>query len=356
MWLLNPAVLIALIPFTSKLVSAAALPNSDGVTSQAIERRDNTNVFIDISAPFNRNDVLASIDGFLKGTPASRRGGVQVAWMPWGKVPAPVKPRATKPHKDTDPVIRVSLKVHVNTPSWCLAVDGSIIYYIFLDNSEFRMKGVVDSWDTLTDLVSACSSSVNDQLRKMVPTKYDDVKNIVNEGLTLLTPNEHFGTYSFLPAWTGSVNDKGPVKLVLERDTIVSRWSDLCMDVQGGSTANGALIQQWECNETNAQKFDKTPVADGYFLIRNRGSGRCLAVSDAGTQNGALIGQYDCDSSNQNQHWRSTDPGGNSVGAKWLINRHSGKCVEVPGWATTKGTLLAQLDCVSGWKHFWYNV
>jgi hypothetical protein len=303
------------------------------------------NVVVDLNADFNRPEVLSLIDSNLpSGT--SRTSGVQLSWMPWGKVPGPVKPRATKTHRDTDPVIQVSVRVHVNTPSWCLAVDGGIVYYVFPDNSEFLIKGVVDSWDTMTDNISACSGGVNDQLRKLVPTKISLIQGLVDFRLSQL-PNQHFGSYFLL---------NNPVRLVLDQDTIVSRWSDLCMDVKGASTANGALIQQWDCNESNTQKYDKIPVVDGYFMIRNRNSGKCIAISGGGTENGALIAQYDCNTADLNHHWRSTDPGGNSVGAKWLINRRSGKCLEVPAWSTTPGTLLGQLDCVGGWKHNWYNV
>src|SRR5947207_5798974 len=112
------------------------------------------NVVIDLNADFNRPEVLQQINNILpSGT--SRTSGVQLTWMPWGQVPGPVKPRATKPHLDTDPVIQASIRIHVNTPRWCLAVDGSIIYYLFPDNSGFRFKGLVDSWDTLTDNISA---------------------------------------------------------------------------------------------------------------------------------------------------------------------------------------------------------
>lgn len=246
------------------------------------------NAVLDLSADFNSPAVLKLIDdpdhhgqGLPRGT--RRTSPIQLAWMPWEQVPGPVKSRATKPHGAHDPVIWISMRIHVNTPWWCLAVDGSIIYYLFLDNSEFHLKGLVDSWDTLTDSISACSGGVNDQLRTMVPSKIALVQSLVDIRLSQLPSNEHFGSYQLLPPWTGSINDKDPVKLVLERDTIVSRWNDLCMDVKGASTANGALIQQWECNHTGAQKYDKILVNEGYFMIRNRNSGKCIGISESRT-------------------------------------------------------------------------
>jgi len=306
-------------------------------------------VVLDLNAEFNSQGVLERIDGLLKLQEGiSRTSGVQVAWMPWGQAPRPVKQRAAKPHPDTAPVIRVSVWIHVNTPMWCLAVDGSIHYYIFLDNTKSRIEGVVDGWDTQTDNISACSGGVNDRLRNLVPENAYLVQLLIGIRLSPpQLPDRHYGSYYLL---------HDHVRLVLEEDTIVSRWNDLCMDVRGGDTANGALIQQWECNQSAAQKYYKIMVGDGYFMILNGRSGKCVAISEGATGNDALIAQYDCNSADLNHQWRSTDPGGNTIGAKWLINRNSGKCVAVPAWSGTPGTLLTQEDCVGGWKHYWYNV
>ena len=35
----------------------------------------------------------------------------------------------------------------------------------------------------------------------------------------------------------------------------VARHSGRCLDVPGSSTANGARLQQWDCNGTGAQSF-----------------------------------------------------------------------------------------------------
>lgn len=190
-------------------IVAAAIALSLGPGSSTVA----ATVVDDLTADFNNPLVLSLIDQKLPSG-VSRTSGIQLAWMPWGQVPGPVKPRATKPHGANDPVIRISMRVHVNTPWWCLAVDGSIIYYLFPDNTGFQFKGLVDSWDTLTDLISACSSGVNDQLRKAVPTKIPLIQSLVDFRLSQL-PNQHFSSFQLLPPWTGSVNDKDHVMLVL---------------------------------------------------------------------------------------------------------------------------------------------
>jgi hypothetical protein len=132
--------------------------------------------------------------------------------------------------------------------------------------------------------------------------------------------------------------------------TIVSRWSSKCMDMWGVNS----LAQQWDCNGSPAQLFAKLYVSgNDDFLLQNQGNGDCLLV---GPENGALIDHAACNYGDVRQHWKAVDPGANSTGAKWLINLNSNKCVEVPGWSTQKGVLLAQSDCVLGWKQYWFGL
>ncbi|REH39445.1 ricin-type beta-trefoil lectin protein [Kutzneria buriramensis] len=131
---------------------------------------------------------------------------------------------------------------------------------------------------------------------------------------------------------------------------IVSRWSSKCMDMWGVNS----LAQQWDCNSSPAQLFTKLQVSgDDDFLLQNQGNGDCLLT---GLENGALIEHSSCNYGDSRQHWKTFDPGANSTGAKWLINLDSNRCVEVPGWATQKGVLLAQSDCVLGWKQYWFGL
>jgi|SRR2546423_2593651 len=190
-------------------IVAVAIALSLGPSSSTVAAA----VVDDLTADFNNPLVLSLIDQNLPSG-IKRTSGIQLAWMPWGFAPGPVKSRATKPHSVTDPVIRISIRVHVNTPWWCLAVDGSVIYYLFPDNTGFHFKGLVDSWDTLTDLISACSGGVNDQMRKVVPAKIPLIQSMVDFRLSQL-PNQHFSSYYLLPPWTGSVNDNDHVTLVL---------------------------------------------------------------------------------------------------------------------------------------------
>jgi hypothetical protein len=59
----------------------------------------------------------------------------------------------------------------------------------------------------------------------------------------------------------------------------IQHWGDGCVDVGGGATNPGALVQIWSCNGTAAQQWQFIPVntARGLFYsVRNPVSGLCL--------------------------------------------------------------------------------
>jgi chitosanase len=70
-----------------------------------------------------------------------------------------------------------------------------------------------------------------------------------------------------------------------------------CMDVSGASTANGAKVQLYDCNGTNAQKW----TATGGQLV-NTGSGKCLDATGNSSANGTQLQIWTC-SGAANQKW-----------------------------------------------------
>nr|BFD90408.1 hypothetical protein KitaXyl93_17680 [Kitasatospora sp. Xyl93] len=73
-----------------------------------------------------------------------------------------------------------------------------------------------------------------------------------------------------------------------------------CLDVEGGRTGNGTLVRTWECNGSGAQKWQAR--ADGSLV--NPQSGRCLDVRDVSSANGAVLQIWDCfGASAANQKW-----------------------------------------------------
>lgn len=75
----------------------------------------------------------------------------------------------------------------------------------------------------------------------------------------------------------------------------------MVLDVSAGSTANGANIQIYEYNGSNAQKFLITNDAKGYVTIKNMGSGKFVSVDGKGW-NGNNVMQS-AQSNGWNQKW-----------------------------------------------------
>ncbi|MEU1630579.1 ricin-type beta-trefoil lectin domain protein [Streptomyces sp. NPDC020096] len=107
----------------------------------------------------------------------------------------------------------------------------------------------------------------------------------------------------------------------------------LCLDVRGGTNANGTPAQPYTCNHTAAQQVTYTASNTVQML------GKCLDSSNAGTANGTTLVQlYDCDGTGA-QTWVAQTNG-------TLLNPQSGRCLDVPNGNTTPGAVQLQLyDC-----------
>ena len=64
------------------------------------------------------------------------------------------------------------------------------------------------------------------------------------------------------------------------------------MDVAALSTANGAVIDLWDSNNQNNQRWTITPAGDGFFRLTAVHSGKVADVKDISTANGAAIQQW----------------------------------------------------------------
>jgi hypothetical protein len=126
--------------------------------------------------------------------------------------------------------------------------------------------------------------------------------------------------------------------------TIVGVQSGKCVEVTGGSAADGAALQIASCNGSTRQQFRMESTGGGYYHIRNVSSNRCMDVASASTSNGARIQQYSC-WSGENQQWSFTDV---ASGVVRLTARNSGKSLDVYGRDTADGTAVIQWSWNSG--------
>lgn len=100
----------------------------------------------------------------------------------------------------------------------------------------------------------------------------------------------------------------------------------LVTDVTGASTANGARVQLYSSNNTNAQKYRFESIGNGTYKIVNVNSGKVLDVSGGSTANGAALQQY----TNNNtvaQQWTVRNYGSGKVA---LVSVNANKAVDIP--------------------------
>jgi endo-1,4-beta-xylanase len=120
--------------------------------------------------------------------------------------------------------------------------------------------------------------------------------------------------------------------------TITGVHSGKCVEVAGGSTADGARLQIATCNGSMRQQFRMEATDGGFYRIRNVGSNKCVDVNGASTADGAAIQQWSC-WTGQNQQWAFGDV---PSGAVRITARHSGKAMDVYGFSSADGSQLIQ--------------
>ncbi len=132
--------------------------------------------------------------------------------------------------------------------------------------------------------------------------------------------------------------------------SLVNRHSNKCLDVSASNPNNGAKIQQWDCNNTNAQAFRLRDMGTGRYMLVNVNSNRCLDIEAWGVNNGSRVIQWDCHGGN-NQLWTL----GNSVnGTKVLRSVHSpNRCLDIDGPSLDNGKVAQIWDCAGSANQDW---
>lgn len=120
--------------------------------------------------------------------------------------------------------------------------------------------------------------------------------------------------------------------------TLTAQHSGLNLDVDAGSGANGAKVQQWTPNGLNPQNWVLEPQSGGSYALRNVQSGKYLDVDAASTADGAKIQQWQwtgCDCQKFFLDYIGS-------GLYQVRASHSGKNVDVTAGSTTAGTAVQQ--------------
>jgi glucosylceramidase len=111
-----------------------------------------------------------------------------------------------------------------------------------------------------------------------------------------------------------------------------------CMDVAGGSNANGTAVQLYDCNGSAAQQW----TASGGTL---QSLGKCLDVTDRSTADGATLQLWDCTGGGNQQFTLNS--------AHDIVNAASNKCVDVTGNSSANGTRLQLWTCTGASNQKW---
>ncbi|MEJ3745653.1 PQQ-dependent sugar dehydrogenase [Actinomycetes bacterium KLBMP 9797] len=111
-----------------------------------------------------------------------------------------------------------------------------------------------------------------------------------------------------------------------------------CVDVNGGSSADGAKIQLWACNGGANQQWTR----DGNTW---RALGKCMGVAGGATADGSLVQLSTCTGAGA-QNWTAGANGS-------LVNPQSGKCLDANGGSSANGTQLIIWSCHGGTNQRW---
>jgi endoglucanase len=113
--------------------------------------------------------------------------------------------------------------------------------------------------------------------------------------------------------------------------------SGLAMEVNGWSTSNGGVVDQWSWGDNQAnQEWTLSYLNNGLYQLTNVNSGDVLDAINKGTTDGTKMQQWsNLSGSNQEYVIRQTPDG-----YYLLINSNAGLAVEVPGFSDSNGTQL----------------
>jgi arabinogalactan endo-1,4-beta-galactosidase len=133
---------------------------------------------------------------------------------------------------------------------------------------------------------------------------------------------------------------------------IYNRNSGKVLNVVGGSSTDGANIEQYTYNGWNSQKWKFIDSGNGYYKIKNVQSGKIMDIYGRSTADGANNIQW-TDNGGYNQQWQLINVGS---GYYKIKNRNSGKILDIEGASTADGALDIQWYDNGGYNQMWYFV
>ncbi|MGX7826321.1 ricin-type beta-trefoil lectin domain protein [Actinokineospora sp. 24-640] len=215
-------------------------------------------------------------------------------------------------------------------------VDYTIEYYTTGHLTKFVRPGAV-----------RIDSTANGTVQNVAWRNTDGSKALIahNGGASAQSVRVNWGNQSFvynLPArttatftWSGTPGSGNPGG----GGTPITGLAGKCLDVAGGSGADGAAVQLHTCNGTAAQQW--TRPGDGTV----RALGKCLDVVNHGTTDGSQLQLWACGGT-PNQQWTHT-------ASRDLVNPAANKCADVTGNSSADGTRIQIWACTGAANQKW---
>jgi hypothetical protein len=122
-----------------------------------------------------------------------------------------------------------------------------------------------------------------------------------------------------------------------------------CLDVLGGSSADGTAIDEYTCNTSGAQSFTVVDAGSGTVKLVHTASRACVDLLDAGTANGTKVQLYPCNTS-PGQIFKLVPTTSGFVN---IVNPASNRCLEVTGGNPANLTSVQLYDCNAGTSAMW---
>jgi hypothetical protein len=116
--------------------------------------------------------------------------------------------------------------------------------------------------------------------------------------------------------------------------------SNRCLDVPNASTANGTLLDIWDCNGGANQQW--ASLSNGELQVYGS---KCLDVPGHATAAGTRVEIWDCNGG-ANQQWNLNSDG-------TVVGRESGLCLDVTGAGTANGTAVEIWTCNGAANQKW---
>ncbi|MFC7647018.1 ricin-type beta-trefoil lectin domain protein [Streptosporangium lutulentum] len=194
-------------------------------------------------------------------------------------------------------------------------------------------------------------STANGTIQNVAWRNPDGSKALIahNRGTSAQSVRVNWGDQSFVYSllarttatftWAGTPGSGGPGGPGGTGGTVTG-LARQCMDVAGGSNADGTAVQLYTCNGTTAQQW--TRPGDGTLRVL----GKCLDVVDNGTANGSWLQLWSC-FGGANQQWTY------NAATRDLVNPATNRCVDVTGNTGADGTRLQLWDCTGGANQKW---